>query len=90
QHHDALLAIPRLSMLQWTPGDGQEPIAHPRWWPLFHKTVEAGKKVYIGGLTLDDLPLLRREFGRKLHEFLIGVSVGSLAEADRALQIVSD
>ncbi|NLG26402.1 MAG: hypothetical protein GX557_00700, partial [Chloroflexi bacterium] len=42
QHHDALLAIPRLSMLQWTPGDGQEPIAHPRWWPLFHKTVEAG------------------------------------------------
>jgi len=89
-HHDALLEIERLNMLQWTPGDGHEPVAHRRWWPLFHKTVEAGKKVYIGGVTLDDLTGLRDEFGPKLHQFLLGVSCRSLAEADRALQIVSD
>lgn len=90
QHHDALLELPRLSMLQWTPGDGHEPVADKRWWPLFHKTIEAGKKVYIGGVSLDDLAALRREFGHQLHEFLLGVSCGSLREAERALQIVSD
>ncbi len=89
QHHDALLELPRLNMLQWTPGDGHEPVADRRWWPLFHKTIEAGKKVYIGGLNLDDLRSLRREFGHRLNQFLLGVSCKSLDDADRAMQIVS-
>jgi 5-methyltetrahydrofolate--homocysteine methyltransferase len=71
-HQDHLLSIPNLDMIQWTPGAGVEPCEHERWWPLYHKTVDAGKKVYIyitdprGGLES-----LKKEFGPKLNEFLI-------------------
>ena len=43
-HHRHLLSIPHLSMIQWTPGSGVDPVMSPKWWPLYHKTVEAGKK----------------------------------------------
>jgi len=33
-HHDHLLSIPNLDMIQWTPGAGVEPCEHERWWPL--------------------------------------------------------
>ncbi|MBS3762988.1 MAG: hypothetical protein KGZ25_06765, partial [Planctomycetes bacterium] len=43
-HHDHLLSIDPLPMLQWTPGAGQEPTWHRKWWPMYHKTFDAGKK----------------------------------------------
>ncbi len=71
-HHDHLLSLPKLNMLQWTPGSGTEPCEHPRWWPLYHKTVDAGKKIFIGVGSRAGLDALRREFGPKLKHFLIG------------------
>jgi len=86
-HHDHLLSIPRLKMLQWTAGDGHEPPWHPRWWPYFHKTIEAGKKVFIGCDTIEHLLDLRREFGQGFKQFLIGMGAKSPAHAAEILDM---
>lgn len=88
-HHDHLLSIPGLKMLQWTPGAGAEPSAHRRWWPLYHKTVEAGKKMFIDIGTCEELASLKAEFGDKLKGFYIRLAAGSLDEAERALHVAS-
>lgn len=86
-HHEALLSIPRLHMLQWTPGAGVEPPDHPRWWPLFHRTVEAGKKVFIRCSGAESLQTLKREFGPRLKQFLIAFHAASLAEANEFVRL---
>ena len=86
-HHDHLLSIPALTMLQWTPGAGQEPTHDARWWPLYHKTVDAGKKLFIGCDTIDTLKALRKEFGPKLRQFLIGMPADTPEQADEILRI---
>jgi len=89
-HHDCLLEIPSLGMLQWTPGAGVEPVDDPRWWPLYHKTVDAGKRVYVGGCSgIDQLRALRREFGGKLNQFLISMWLPDAAQADEALAVAA-
>lgn len=45
QHLDALLALPRLNAIQWTPGDGQAPM--PAWIPLLQRIQRAGKGLYL-------------------------------------------
>jgi hypothetical protein len=88
-HHDLLLSIPRLNMLQWTPGSGVEPPMHRRWWPLYHKTVEGGKKLFIhaeGEFTPEKLAPLKREFGRKLKQFHITGWTASPARAEKLIR----
>jgi hypothetical protein len=87
-HHDLLLSLPDLDVLQWTPGAGALSTTDPRWWPLYHKTVEAGKKVMIGVEDVEGLLALRREFGPKLNQFLIQMRAGSLEDAEGILQLV--
>jgi len=87
-HHDALLSIPGIDMIQWTPGDGVEGPTDPRWWPLFHKTIEAGKKVCLTyGIDMESLALLKREFGPKLKQFLFTVRVSTPREAQALLDL---
>lgn len=87
-HHDHLLSIDELTMIQWTPGAGVEPVDHPRWWRMYHKTVEAGKKVIlIGCAGLDSLRALKREFGRKLKQFMIRMHVDSPETASEAMKV---
>ncbi len=86
-HHDHLLSLPRLDMLQWTPGAGVEDVTHRRWWPYYHKTVEAGKKVFLGFGGEDNLRALKREFGPKLNRFLLNLWANSPAEAQRLLEL---
>jgi 5-methyltetrahydrofolate--homocysteine methyltransferase len=90
QHHDHLLSIPRLTMLQWTPGAGQEPTHHQRWWPLYHKTIEAGKKVLISCDSVETLKALKKEFGPKLKQFLINMGAKSPEHAEEILKVASD
>jgi len=91
QHHDLLLSIPRLTMIQWTPGAAQPDPADRKWWPLYHKTVEAGKKlILLGGCTVDNLTAMKREFGPKLKQFMINFWAESPAEAGKILQLASD
>jgi 5-methyltetrahydrofolate--homocysteine methyltransferase len=88
QHHDMLLAIPRVRVLQWTPPAGTAAPADPRWWPLYHKTIDAGKKVMISASSSDELRALKREFGRKLNQFSIGMYSWHLREAQEWMDVV--
>ncbi|MFH1571759.1 MAG: hypothetical protein ABIL09_27465, partial [Gemmatimonadota bacterium] len=89
-HHDHLLSIAGLDMIQWTPGAGVEPVQHRRWWPLYHKTVDAGKKIILlGSPSLDELAGLKREFGTKLRHFMISVHAKTLEEAHRAVSLLT-
>jgi hypothetical protein len=87
-HQDALLSIPRLNMIQWQPGAGNEPQWHPRWWPLLHAIVEAGKKVMIGGGGKEELLALKREFGEKCKQMMLACEVPSAQEADAYLGLM--
>jgi hypothetical protein len=89
-HQELLLSIEKLAMLQWTPGAGAEPAWHSRWWPLYHRTVDAGKRIFIGGGDLEALRRLRKEFGAKLKLFLIAFSAQSESQAEEALRVVAD
>jgi 5-methyltetrahydrofolate--homocysteine methyltransferase len=84
-HQEHLLSIPRLGMLQWTPGSGVEPAAHPRWWPYHHRTVEAGKKVFIAIGGAEDLERLKAEFGPKLKQFLLACGAPSREQGEELL-----
>lgn len=85
-HHNHLLAIPNLTMLQWTPGAGVAPVWDKQWWPLYHKTVEAGKKVIVNACdSPDSLAAMKREFGPKLKQFMINMRAQSLQQADEII-----
>jgi len=81
-HQDALLSIPRLNMIQWQPGAGNEPQWHPRWWPLFHKMFDAGKRLLIGGGGKEQLLAMKREFGEKCKLMLLGCEASTPQEAE--------
>lgn len=86
-HHDHLLALPDLDMIQWTPGAGAASVWDPKWWPLYHKTIEAGKKVFLMGCPgIEALQALKREFGRGLKQFLVNARVQSAQEAQSFLE----
>ena len=87
QHHDHLLSLPRLNMLQWTPGAGAEPTWDRRWWPLYHKTLDAGKKLLIGADFADTLRTLKKEFGAQFKGMYIGMGAASVAEAAELLRV---
>ena len=87
EHHDSLLSVPGLTMLQWTPGAGAEPTDHPRWWPYYHKTIDAGKRMLIGCSGVENLRALKREFGAKFGSFLINMHAPSRAEAEEYIHI---
>lgn len=84
-HLEALLAIPRLNMLQWTPGAGAEPSWHSHWWPMYHQVLDGGKKLYISADTVEQLQALKREFGAQSKAMLIGMYVATPADATKCL-----
>ena len=88
-HHGHLLAIPELDMLQWTPGGGAAPSWDRQWWPLFHKTFDAGKKVMIGCDGAQTLRKLKREFGESFKQFLFGMSARSVEEGQELLRVAA-
>jgi 5-methyltetrahydrofolate--homocysteine methyltransferase len=88
-HHDHLLSVPGLDMLQWTPGAGQADTGDPQWWPLYHKTIEAGKKVMAQPHGLENLKAMKKEFGEKLKHFYMRLSVQSQEEAQEWLEAAS-
>jgi hypothetical protein len=90
-HHDHLLSIADLDMIQWTPGAGAETIMDRRWWPLYHKTLEAGKRLALLGFSgLDHLRAFRREFGPQLKHCLISMHAETPRQVEEILHLVSD
>ena len=90
-HHDHLLSVPGLDMIQWTPGAGVEPAHDRRWYPLFHKTVEAGKKAIMmtGAIGVAGIRELKREFGEKLKQIAIKTPARSQQEAQQLMEAAS-
>ncbi len=87
-HVESLLSLPRLHMIQWTPGAGIEDALDRRWWPLFHRVFEAGKTVFPAGNPTDEqLTALRREFGESSKRFLFGLWRATAEEAERAIAL---
>ncbi len=80
-----------MSPTSLTPGAGAVSVADKRWWPYYHKTIEAGKKmVQLQFPGVDNLRALKAEFGPKLKHFLISIVVQSRHEAEALLQMVSE
>jgi hypothetical protein len=86
-HHDHLLSIENLDVLQWVPGPNDPVCDDPHWWPMYHKTVDAGKRMLIGA-SMENLPALKREFGEKLKDFIINVNVPDAEAAQEAVRMV--
>lgn len=85
-HLDVLLSVPRLDMIQWTPGAGMPPPDDACWWPLYHRILEGGKKVFmVECRSIDQIKAMRREFGPELNQFLISMCAGSPQEADAVI-----
>ncbi|MDP6118983.1 MAG: hypothetical protein QGG53_44535, partial [Planctomycetota bacterium] len=82
-----LLSVPGLDMIQWTPGASNKPSWHRCWWPIYHKTVDAGKKLFIQCNSEENLRALKTEFAHKLKQFLIGMSADSPEQAEQLLRI---
>ncbi len=66
KHLDALLAIPELGGIQWTPGAGAPPVHSERWWPMYRKIQAAGKRLFLLGVPPEKVPELARRFERNL------------------------
>ncbi len=89
-HHDHLLSLPKLNMIQWTAGSGTEPEWHPRWWPLYHKTFDHGKKIFIGisgseAEILERMGALKQEFGPQFKQFMFTIWMPTVPAAERLL-----
>jgi hypothetical protein len=84
-HHDHLLAIPGIDALQWTSGAGAEPVWDRRWWPLYHKTFDAGKKVMLLDFAAGYLDVFKKEFGRKFRQFIFRIAAPTPEEAQKIL-----
>ncbi len=84
QHLDALLGIPELQCIQWTPGDGHEPCASEHWLPIFRRIQAAGKIVFANGNAADARRLLR-QLDRRLLFFS-----ASCEDEDEAYALLRD
>ncbi|HHT26706.1 MAG TPA: hypothetical protein GXZ82_05610 [Firmicutes bacterium] len=76
RHQDALLSLDKLKMIQWQPGAGAEPAWHPRWWPMYHRNLAAGKKMLVhiagrGREVEERLLALKKEFGSQMKGMML-------------------
>jgi len=71
-HQETLLEMEEMDVLQWVPGAGNPQCCDRKWWYIYHKTFEAGKKMQIFSQpVIDDLLPLKKEFGKNFRNFMI-------------------
>ncbi len=80
-HLEALLEIPELHGIQWTPGAGTEPVESEVWWPLYRRTQEAGKSLFLLGIPAGLVPTFVRRFDHNLLFISTGCATQDEAEA---------
>lgn len=91
KHHDHLLSLPRLNAIQWNPGAGRPPVADPQWWPYYHKTFEAGKRIHLRHVKdIEAFKAMKKEFGSKMKNFLLHARFPALAQAEEFIAVLSD
>lgn len=83
RHLDSLLALPKLTGIQWTPGAGAAPMVE--WIPLLKKIQKAGKILYV---------ICEKHEVRRLVEelepegLLLDTSCGSVKEAEEIIKSI--
>lgn len=84
-HLEALLEIPELDAVQWTPGVGQPQGGDPTWFDLYRQVKAAGKSVMATWVQTDELaPLLDAVGPDGMHVLM---DFESSADIDAALTI---
>ena len=87
-HLDALLEIPELNAIQWTPGVGEPQGGSPKWYPLYRRILSAGKSIMACWVTIPELrPLLDAIGADGVH---IEMDFHNEREVEQALTIVDD
>ncbi len=68
RHLDAILEIPELKAVQWTPGEGQPQGGNPVWYNMYRKILTKGKRVMPCWVEVNELePLLDNVGTEGLH-----------------------
>jgi 5-methyltetrahydrofolate--homocysteine methyltransferase len=80
-HLSALLEIPELGGIQWTPGAGAPGVQDAVWWPMYHQIEKAGKRLFLLGMPPAAVPTIAAEFDSNL--LLISTWAGTEEEARR-------
>lgn len=87
-HLETLLSIPGLQMIQWTPGAGEPFTDDPKWFPLYRRVLDAGKKLFLWATDLPRLQSLKQEFGTGCNQMMLNMSFNSHDEAKEALAVL--
>jgi len=83
RHLDALLDVPRLQVIQWTPGAGAPGVADPCWFDMYRHILRR-KGVILIGVPLDQAEQVVRAIGAR-GVFMVS-SAASVEEAREALE----
>lgn len=75
-HLDHLLAIEDLHAVQWTPQAGIDPSGAARWYPLYRKILDGGKRAQALNVAARDVVPLLQAVGSK------GMYIGAWAESE--------
>lgn len=81
---DALLEIDALDAIEWTPQSGIEQGGDLRWYPMYHRILDAGKSLQIIGAQADEVIPLLDELGSKGLFIMAGGCEDVQELADRA------
>ena len=83
KHLDALLRIPELNAIQWTPGWSAAGVGSEQWWPMYRKVRDSGKGLLLLGTAYDEVEPLARKLGS--DGVLIGTHAPSVEAANELL-----
>ena len=87
-HLPALLEIPELDAIQWTPGVGEPQGGSPKWYDLYKKILAAGKSIMACWVTIPELrPLLDAVGTEGIH---LEMDFHNEQEVEQALTIVDE
>jgi len=86
KHVSALLELDDLDVVQWTPGAGQPPVGDATWYDLYARILEAGKRVFLLGLTPEQAVALKRRFAADSHRFLLALWLGDVETGEQVIR----
>jgi hypothetical protein len=84
KHLDLLLSIPRLNVLQWTPGANQPGVGAEQWFDIYRRARQAEKSLLLAGVHPNEMQRLVETFGPE--GLLVSTWVSSQAEGEELLK----
>lgn len=90
-HVDMLLDIPGLTGIQWTAGDGSEPLWDKRWFPLYKKIQEKNKNLVLLGAVNEKTIDAAEPLFKTLDPtgFFMSIGCGSKEAAETVLEKIT-